>query len=63
VLELLGQHDFNSGETLLAIEPEGILKAGERWELKAGIPIGLTASTPDVGVQLQVTWKFGEGRQ
>jgi len=65
VLELLGEHDFNidGGKTHLAIEPEGIWKAGARWELKAGIPVGLTASTPDVGVQVQVTWKFGEGRQ
>ena len=43
-------------------QPEGIWKAGARWELKAGIPVGLTASTPDVGVQVQVTWKFGERR-
>lgn len=62
ILELLGEHDFTSGETRLAVEPEGILRAGERWELKAGVPIGLTASTPDVGVQVQVTWKFGAGR-
>jgi hypothetical protein len=63
VLELIGEHDFHSRVTRLAIVPEGILKAGERWEIKGGIPVGLTSSTPDVGVQLQVTWKFGEGRR
>ena len=63
VLELLGEHDFDSGGTHLSIEPEGILRAGERWELKGRYPGGLAASTPDVGVQVQVTWKFGEGRQ
>ena len=63
VLEFVGQHSFHSGETQAALVPEGIWKAGEHWELKAGIPVGLTSSTPDVGVQMQVTWKFGEGRR
>ena len=62
VVEFVGRHDFHSGLTEAALVPEGIWKAGEHWELKAGIPVGLTSSTPDVGVQVQVTWKFGEGR-
>ncbi|HTK96199.1 MAG TPA: hypothetical protein VL382_11245, partial [Terriglobales bacterium] len=62
VLELVGEHDFHSRETRLALVPEGIVRAGEHWEIKGGIPVGLTSSTPDVGVQVQVTWKFGEGR-
>jgi len=63
VLEFLGEHDFASGETRAALVPEAIWRAGERWELKAGVPLGLTSSTPGVGVQFQVSWKFGEGRR
>jgi hypothetical protein len=63
VVEFVGEHDFHSGETRAALVPEAIWRAGEHWELKAGVPLGLTSSTPDVGVQVQVTWKFGEGRR
>jgi hypothetical protein len=63
VLEFVGEHDFHSGETRAALVPEAIWRAGERWEIKGGLPVGLTRSTPDIGVQLQVTWKFGEGRR
>lgn len=63
VVEFLGEHDFHSGETRAALVPEGIFHAGQHWEIKAGVPVGLTASTPSVGAQLQLTWKFGEGRR
>ena len=48
----------------LAGVPEVIFMPSYHWELKAGMPLGVTRATPDVGFQFQLTWKFGhEGRQ
>ena len=65
VLELVGEHDFQGGQGRLALVPEAIFTLSHRIQLKAGLPLGLTRSTPDVGAQFQLTWKFGkhEGRQ
>ncbi len=65
VLELVGEHDFQSGTGRLALVPEAIVTLNHRIQLKAGLPLGLTRSTPDVGAQFQLTWKFGKmgGRQ
>lgn len=63
VVELIGEHDFHSSQTRSAVVPEIIYAPNHRWEIKAGVPLGVTAETPDIGVQLQVTWKFGAGRQ
>ncbi|MDP9263047.1 MAG: hypothetical protein M3O85_01870 [Acidobacteriota bacterium] len=64
VLELVGEHDFHDGKTRLAVVPEVIFSPVEHWEVKAGVPLGATRGTPDVGFQFQLTWKFGrEGRQ
>lgn len=64
VLELVGEHGFHDGSTRLAVVPELIFSPNHHWELKAGVPLGATHSTPDVGFQFQLTWKFGrEGRQ
>ena len=64
VLELVGNHGFHDGSTRLAVVPELIFSPNHRWELKAGVPLGATRSTPDVGFQFQLTWKFGHtGRQ
>jgi len=59
VLEFIGQHDFHEESTQFAVVPEIIFTPHPRWEIKAGVPLGATSSTPGVGVQLQVTWKFG----
>lgn len=64
VLELAGEHGFHDGSTRLAVVPELIFSPNHNWELKAGVPLGATRATPDVGFQFQLTWKFGrEGRQ
>lgn len=63
VLEFVGEHDFQGGETRGLVVPEMIFELHPRWELKTSIPLGATASSPDVGFQLQLLWKFGEGRQ
>ena len=64
VLELVGEHGFHDGSNRLAVVPEFIFSPSHRWEIKAGVPLGTTRSTPDVGLQFQLTWKFGhEGRQ
>ena len=64
VLELVGEHGFHDGYTRLAVVPELIFSPNHHWELKAGVPLGATRATPDVGFQFQLTWKFGrEGRQ
>ena len=64
VVEVTGAHDFHDGSTRLAVVPEVIFTPKHRWELKAGVPLGATRSTPDAGFQFQLTWKFGrEERQ
>ena len=60
VLEMVGEREFHAGVTRLAIVPEVILAPNHRWEIKAGVPLGATRATPDVGLQLQVTLKFGK---
>lgn len=59
VLEVFGTHDFNSSLTQTFVAPELIYSLAEHWELKAAIPLGVTSSTPDVGIQVRVTWKIG----
>ncbi|MGH9651768.1 MAG: hypothetical protein ACRD3I_15050, partial [Terriglobales bacterium] len=65
VVELVGVHDFHEGTTRMAVVPELIFAPNHRWEIKAGVPLGATDETPDVGFQFQLTWKFGRdgGRQ
>ncbi len=60
VLEVVGEREFREGVTRLAIVPEVILAPSHRWEIKAGVPLGVTRATPDAGLQLQITWKFGK---
>ena len=54
-LELVGESNLTEGETEIFLAPEIILSPGERLELKAAVPIGLTRSTPNWGVQFQIT--------
>ncbi|MFQ5778759.1 MAG: hypothetical protein ACE5IP_12205 [Terriglobia bacterium] len=58
VLEVLGETETRTGQTELAIQPEIIFWANRHLELKVGIPVGLTSSTPDIGVraQIAITW-------
>lgn len=63
VLELVGDHEYLAGTSRIAIVPEIIFMPNHHWEVKAGVPLGLTHDTPHVGLQVQVTWKFGEGRR
>ena len=63
VLEVIGDHEYLTGRSQTAIVPEVIFAPNHHWELKAGVPLGLTHDTPHVGLQFQVTWKFGEGRR
>lgn len=58
VLEIFGQHDFNTSLTRVSVAPEIIYAVGEHWELKAAVPIGATSTAP-FGVQFRVTWKIG----
>lgn len=62
VLELVGEHEFSEDVTRGALVPEVIFAPSHTWEIKLGMPLGLTRETPDLGVQFQVTWKFGRGR-
>jgi hypothetical protein len=60
VLEVVGDHEFGEGITRLAVVPEVILSPNHRWELKMGVPLGASRATPAVGLQIQITWKFGK---
>lgn len=59
VIELNGETETATGNTRLAVQPELILFANHHLELKAGIPIGLTGSTPDVGIHFQIAVIWG----
>jgi hypothetical protein len=58
-LEILGETETRTGETRLALQPEMIFWANRHWEIKVGVPIGLTSTTPDVGVRAQVAILWG----
>ncbi len=60
-IELLGETDTATGRTELGIQPEMIYYVSPHWELKLGVPLGLTRSSPGIGVRAQVTWIFGRG--
>lgn len=60
VLEILGETETRSGETALAIQPELIFWANRHLEFKLGIPVGLTSSTPAIGVRAQIAILWGE---
>jgi hypothetical protein len=63
VIEVFGQHDFNSSVTETSVAPELIYSIGEHWELKAAVPFGATSSTPSYGIQFRVTWKIGPSKR
>jgi hypothetical protein len=64
VLELIGESDVATHETRIALAPEAIFAPNHHWEIKAAVPFGLTHAAPDIGLQVAITWKFGEkGRQ
>ncbi len=58
-LEILGETETRTGETRLALQPEMIFWANRHWEVKLGIPIGLTSATPGIGVRAQVAILWG----
>ncbi len=59
VVELLGATDTATGPTEVALQPELIYSISPHWELKVGVPFGLTQSSPGVGVRAQIAWIFG----
>lgn len=60
VLEVLGETETRTRETRLAVQPELIFWANRHLELKVGFPVGLTSSTPGVGVRAQVAIVWGQ---
>jgi len=60
-IELLGETNTATGRTELAIQPEMIYYVSPHWELKLGVPLGLTRSSPGIGARAQITWIFGRG--
>lgn len=59
VFELVGASDTASGRTDLAAQPEMIYHASNHFEIKFGLPVGLTATTPRVGVRAQIAIIWG----
>lgn len=59
VLEVLGQTETRTGKTRLALQPEIIFWRNQHLELKVGVPVGLTSSTPGIGVRAQITILWG----
>lgn len=64
VLEVIGETDIAAHATRVAVAPEAIFAPNHHWEIKAAVPLGVTKAAPTLGLQVAVTWKFGEkGRQ
>ena len=59
-LEFFGESNLSEGETDAFLAPEMILDLGGHAELKWALPIGLTKSSPNWGVQFQLTIFLGE---
>jgi len=59
VLELLGETETRTGESKLAIQPELIFWGNRHLEFKVGVPVGLTSSTPTIGVRAQISILWG----
>lgn len=60
VLEVVGETETRTGETRLAIQPEMIFWTNRHLEFKVGIPVGLTSSTPAIGVRAQIAILWGQ---
>lgn len=58
VFELVGDTNTATGKTELALQPEVIYRSCTHVELKFGFPIGLTSSSPGIGIraQLAILW-------
>ena len=59
-LEFFGESNLTEGETDAFLAPEVILDLGRHTELKWALPIGLTSSSADWGVQFQLTIFLGK---
>ena len=59
VVEVLGTTDTASSRSELVVQPEIIFYVNRHWELKVGVPVGLTKASPGIGVRAQVAWIFG----
>ena len=57
-VELFGESNLTEDETELFLAPELILHLNNRTELKWALPIGLTDSSPNWGLQFQLTIFF-----
>jgi hypothetical protein len=58
VFELVGDTNTATGKTDLALQPEIIIRGCTHLELKVGLPLGLTSSSPGIGIrtQLAILW-------
>lgn len=62
VFELLGDTETSSGRTELAAQPEAIYHVNSHLEVKFGVPLGLTATTPRIGARAQIAIIWGGPR-
>lgn len=58
--EVVGRKQLG-GESNLGLIPELIYYVGPHMEVKFGLPVGVTSTTPDIGFQAQVAIIFGKG--
>ncbi|MBI3697722.1 MAG: hypothetical protein HY238_23180 [Acidobacteria bacterium] len=59
VLEVLGRTNMVTGETGLAVQPEMIFYAGPHFEMKVGLPVGLTLDRGRLGMRAQLAILWG----
>lgn len=59
-VEVVGKKQLG-GASDVAVVPEVVYYAGPHLELKFGLPVGLTSSSPDFGAQAQIAIIFGKG--
>lgn len=60
-VELFGEWNTSLEETEAFLAPELIVSVADDWEAKAAVPVGLTDTSSDIGVQLQLTHIFDHG--
>lgn len=54
-LEVFGDSNLTARETRLMVAPELILGLNRAAELKVGVPLGVTGTSPDWGIQVRVS--------
>jgi len=62
VVEFAGSTNTSTGRTLAVIEPDILFRKWPHFELKLGIPAGLNAKSPTLGLHAQLAMFWGRSK-